>query len=483
VSHSAGHSGAGLAGAGLSGAGLAGAGEAMRAALRGARVVVVGLGASGRAAALLVKGLGAEVVATDAAPRAAIESAAASMEAAGIGLALGGHDSAGLERADLVVVSPGVPTFAALEAAEARGAVVIGEIELATRLVDLPVIAITGSNGKSTTTTLVGDLLRAAGKRPFVGGNLGDPPAAMVPRPGGPTALEHDVLVLEISSFQAERMPLLRARSAAILNITPNHLDRYDYFASYCNAKGNVFASQTGDDLSVIPANDLDCERQASRSGGRVVRIGELDKGVLVGFDRDRIVDGLGGGTYERSTIVLAGDHNAFNVCAALALVAPFGVSPEIAAAVLARFRGLPHRLALVRDVDGVRHYDDSKGTSVGAAVAAIRGLHEHKIVLIAGGRDKMGSYAPLFEALRERGRGAVLIGEAAPRLAAELAGACPLTRAESMEEAVRAAQVLAVPGDAVLLSPCCASFDMFRDYKHRGDAYVQAVHALETTS
>jgi UDP-N-acetylmuramoylalanine--D-glutamate ligase len=459
--------------------GLAASGDVFAEALRGARVVVVGLGASGRAAAHLAKGLGATVVGTDAAKRETIAAAASELEGAGIDLALGGHDAAGLDRADLVVVSPGVPRFAALDAAAARGAPVIGEIELATRLLPVPVIAITGSNGKSTTTTLVGDLLRAAGKRPFVGGNLGDPPAAIVPRPGGPSSLQHDVLVLEISSFQAERIPLFRARAAGLLNLTPNHLDRYDDYQAYCDAKGNLFANQRGDDVTVIPANDPDCERQASRSAGRVVRFGEVDKGVLVGFDRERIVDGLGDATYDRSIIRLAGDHNALNVCAALALVSPFGVAPDVVRGVLADFRGLPHRLAFVREVDGVRHYDDSKGTSVGAAVAAIRGLHEHKIVLIAGGRDKMGSYAPLAEALRERGRGAVLIGEGAARLDAELAGACPLVRAGSMEEAVRAAQALGIAGDAVLLSPCCSSFDMFRDYKHRGDAYVEAVNAL----
>lgn len=468
--------------------GLDASGPRFATALRGARVVVVGLGASGRAAALLAKGLGADVVGTDAAPRASLEAAATELSSAGVALALGGHDAAGLDRADLVVVSPGVPALPALAAAQARGAVVIGEIELATRLLALPVIAITGSNGKSTTTTLVGDLLRAAGRRPFVGGNLGDPPAAIVPRPAlpgalGVSSLECDVLVLEISSFQAERIPHLRPRSAAILNLTPNHLDRYDGYASYCDAKGNVLANQSGDDLTVIPAGDPDCERQAARSAGQIVRLGETAEGILVGYDRERIVDGLGGATYDRAAIRLAGDHNALNVCAALALIAPFGVRPDVVRGVLAEFRGLPHRLAFVRDLDGVRHYDDSKGTSVGAAVAAIRGLHEQRIVLIAGGRDKMGSYAPLFEALRERGRGAVLIGEAADRLDKELQGACPLVRAGTMEEAVRAAQQLAVSGDAVLLSPCCSSFDMFRDYKHRGDEYVRVVNKLESAS
>jgi UDP-N-acetylmuramoylalanine--D-glutamate ligase len=456
---------------------LAGAtGEALRRGLLGARVVVVGLGASGSAAAVLCRRLGAEVVGTDAAPREKL-ARAAELETAGVTLVLGGHDGAGLETADLVVISPGVPSFAGLVAAEARGVPVIGEIELATRLLpDVPAIAITGSNGKSTTTTLVGELLGAAGKRPFVGGNLGDPPAAIVPGPDGASP-PHDVLVLEISSFQAERMPLARPRAAALLNLSPNHLDRYDGYQAYADAKGNLFANQRAEDVAVIPADDPDCERQARRGSGRIVRFGPLNADIT--YDRDRIVDAARGWSFDRRHIRLAGDHNAMNVCAALALVSPWIERREPIDAVLAGFQGLPHRLAYVREVDGVRFYDDSKGTSVGAAVAAIRGLHEAKVVLVAGGRDKMGSYDPLVEALRDRGRGAVLIGEAADRLAASLDGAVPLARAASMEEAVHAARRLAQPGDAVLLSPACSSFDMFRDYKHRGDAFVDAVRAL----
>ncbi len=452
-------------------------GEALRRELVSARVVVVGLGASGSAAARLCRRLGAKVTGTDAAPRAGLGQAADALEALGVGLALGGHDGAGLEAADLIVISPGVPSFPALAAAEARGVPVIGEIELATRLLpDVPVVAITGSNGKSTTTTLVGKLLAAAGKRPFVGGNLGDPPAAIVPGPGeaGPP---HDVLVLEVSSFQAERVPMLRPRAAALLNLSANHLDRYDGYQAYADAKGNLFVNQDGEDIAVIPTDDPDCERQARRGHGRIVRFGPLVGDVT--FDRDRILDLARGGSFDRSTIRLAGDHNAMNVCAALALVAPWVSDGEVVARVLATFQGLPHRLAFVREIGGVRFYDDSKGTSVGAAVAATRGLHEEKIVLVAGGRDKMGSYEPLAAALRERGRGAVLIGEAADRIASALEGVVPVARAASMEEAVAAARRLATAGDAVLLSPTCSSFDMFRDYKHRGDAFVDAVTAL----
>jgi UDP-N-acetylmuramoylalanine--D-glutamate ligase len=456
------------------------AGGDLRAALPGARVVVVGLGKSGVAAAALCRGLGAEVVGTDAAGPDRLADAVASLTAAGVELALGGHAAAGLERADLIVISPGVPSFPELAGAEGRGVPVIGEIELATRLLPgVPVIAITGSNGKSTTTTLVGELLAGAGIRAFVGGNLGDPPAAIVPRPGGPTAIEHEVLVLEISSFQAERVPLLRPRAAALLNLSPNHLDRYDSYQAYADAKGNLFVRQQGDDLAVIPAGDEPCEAQARRGSGRVVRFGPLADGADVGFDRDRIEDRRSGFAIARRAIALAGDHNALNVCAALALTSPWVADHAVLTEVLSRFRGLPHRVALVAEVDGRTFYDDSKGTSVGAAVAAIRGLPEDRVVLIAGGRDKMGSYQPLVDAMRARGRAAILIGEAADRIAEALGDAVPIERAGSMEEAVAAAAARAQPGDAVLLSPACSSFDMFRDYKHRGDAFVDAVTAI----
>ena len=450
----------------------------------GKRAVVIGLGRSGVAAAQLLRRLGAEVVGTDASALDGLSAEARALTSAGVRLAAGGHRDAGLEAAEVVVVSPGVPAFPELVAAEARGASVIGEIELATRLArSVPVVAITGSNGKSTTTLLVGELLRAAGKRPFVGGNLGDPPSEIVS--AGPARTEApEAWVLEVSSFQAERMPRFHPKAAALLNLSPNHLDRYDGFEAYARAKGNLFVNQTSDDIAVVPSSDERCLREAMRGGARIVRFGSADDASCdFAFTATEIVDRTRGRSFPRSAIGLAGTHNAANVCAALALVSPFELSLGTIAEVLAGFRGLAHRIAFVAEVSGVRYYDDSKGTNVGASVAAIRGLAENKVVLVAGGRDKMGSYEPLTEALAERGRGAVLIGEAADRIAEALGDAVPIVRASSMNEAVERARDLAVAGDAVLLSPACSSFDMFRDYEHRGDAFVEAVHALATPS
>jgi UDP-N-acetylmuramoylalanine--D-glutamate ligase len=448
--------------------------------LAGARVVVVGLGRSGVAAARAAKRAGASVVGTDDAKLEALGPGAQALPSEGIELVAGGHTHVDFGAADLVVISPGVPSFAALDEAERNGTRVIGEIELAARLLpDVPSIAITGSNGKSTTTTLVGELCQALGKSIFVGGNLGTPPCEILLETPVP---RHDWLVLEISSFQAERIPTYRPRSAALLNVSDNHLDRYEGFDQYVQAKGNLFVHQLPSDVAVVPADDARCIEQARRGQGRVLGFGPASSGADYAFDRETIFDRPRGLTYARKDMLVAGDHNAQNVCAALALVSPLAPDPDVVRRVLATFAGLPHRIVRVATKSGVTYYDDSKGTNVGAVVAAIRGLSEDKIVLIAGGRDKLGAYDPLVSALRDRGRAAVLIGEAADRIAAAIGDVVPVHRAGSMEEAVALSARAAQRGDAVLLSPACSSSDMFKDYKDRGDRFVAAARALDST-
>lgn len=430
--------------------------------LSGKRVVVVGLGISGIAACKMLVARGAKVVGTDAKTSVA--------PIPGVELVLGGHDGARLDEADLVVVSPGVPMFPALEKAEKKGVRIWGEVELAVQaLADPkpPVIAIGGTNGKSTTTTLIGELLAAAGKKVFVGGNLGEPLAAHVGE-------RFDVVVLEVSSFQLERIESFRARVSVLLNITPDHLDRYPSEQAYADAKGNAFVRQQASDLAVVPVRDDVCLAQARRGAGSVVTFGP---GGDVSVTDDAVLDGEH--AYPRSAIALQGGHNALNVAAALAAVRPFGVDAKVARKVLAELAGLAHRMVFVRERSSVRYYDDSKGTNVGASVTAVRGMRETKVVLIAGGKDKGGSYEPLADAMRERGRAAVLIGEATPLVARALDGVVPIATATDMTDAVRKAADLAAPGDAVLLSPACSSFDMFKDYKERGDVFVRAVMEL----
>jgi UDP-N-acetylmuramoylalanine--D-glutamate ligase len=440
--------------------------------LSGKQVVVVGLGVSGVAAARLCLRRGARVVANDGRPRDALSDDACDLERLGARIVAGGHAGVRMDEADIVVVSPGVPPLAEIAAAEDKGVVVWGEVELAVRsmLHPAPVVAVGGTNGKSTTTSLAGAFLAAHGLRAFVGGNLGEPLAEHADE-------RFDVVVLEVSSFQTERLDRFRPHVSALLNISEDHLDRYRGLEEYARAKGNAFLRQSASDWAVVPFGDALCMRQAHRGSAHIVTFGpggDLDVGD------EAVVDRRTGEAFARADIALTGRHNSFNVAAAIACVRPFGVAEEAIRRVLREFRGLPHRTVLVAEVRGVAFYDDSKGTNVGAAVAALEGLGEAKAVLIAGGREKGGSYRPLVETLVRKGRAAVLIGEAADRIAHAIGDRVPVRRAASMNEAVRIGASMARAGDAVLLSPACSSFDMFRDYKHRGDEYERAVRELE---
>jgi UDP-N-acetylmuramoylalanine--D-glutamate ligase len=346
---------------------------------------------------------------------------------------------------------------------------VIGELELAARHIAAPLVAIGGTNGKSTTTTLVGELLRASDRRVFVGGNLGTPACEAA-------SGEWDLVVLEVSSFQLERAPTFRPRVSVLLNVTEDHLDRYSSFLEYADAKGNAFVNQTEQDLALVPAGDLECERQARRGRGRLAFFGGRGDYAV---EKRTIVERWTGERFDLTKTRLFGRHNHENAAAALACARELAVSAEVARQALRDFVPLPHRMALVDEFGGVRFYDDSKGTNVGAAVTALLGLSEAKGVLIAGGRDKMGSYEPLVRALAERGRAVVVLGEAAERIREAVADRVPLQQVETMQQAVETAFRLARPGDAVLLSPACSSFDMFQGYAERGERFAEAVRML----
>lgn len=430
------------------------------------RVIVIGLGKSGIAAAKLCKERGASVVGTDSAPLEKLPPGAAEL---GIELKAGGHDGVRFESADLVVVSPGVPALPELERAEHAGVEVIGELELASRFVTAPIVAVGGTNGKSTTTTLIGVLLRAAGRHVFVGGNLGTPAAEAAGQ-------AFDAVVLEVSSFQLERAPTFHPRVSLLLNVTEDHLDRYPSFTAYAEAKGNAFVNQVQGDIAVVPFGDAITEEQARRGRGELVTFGQAGDYAVADA---AVLEAESGERFDLGSSRLHGRHNFENAAAAIAAVRALGVDPEAVRDGLAEFEPLPHRMALVRELSGVRFYDDSKGTNVGASVTALQGLTEPRGVLIAGGRDKQGSYAPLVEALRARGRAVVLLGEAAPKIFDAIGGALPVEHADGMDDAVRRAFRLAKPGDAVLLSPACSSFDMFKSYAERGDRFSAAVQAL----
>lgn len=491
--------------------------------LMGKRVVVVGLGKSGHAATVFCAGEGASVVVSDMRPLAELGAQLDPLikQGARVTLRPGPQTPEVFAGADLVVVSPGVPQLGVLDEVAARGVEVIGELELASRFTAVPILAVGGTNGKSTTTTLLAELLSAAGLRTFAGGNLGTPLCEALDAEGAPPRF--DALVVEVSSFQLERVSQFKPKISVLLNASEDHLDRYPNFEAYVSAKGNSFLRQAPRDVAVIPYGDEAIEQQAKRGMARRVTfdsaaavagrchssVGEgAERGAESGTGRDDSADrgsegGGGGGSTSQAdySVVLApklgvlerasgelfslqdadlhGAHNASNAAAAIAAARAFGVGADAIRAGLARFRGLPHRMQLVGALGGVTFYDDSKATNVGSAVTALLGLSEPRAVLIAGGRDKQGSYEPLIAALERKGRALVVMGEASELIAYAAGNRVPLHRAADLPTAVRLAHSLAQAGDAVLLSPACSSFDMFQSYHERGVRFAEAVAAL----
>jgi UDP-N-acetylmuramoylalanine--D-glutamate ligase len=429
-------------------------------------IAVVGLGKSGQAAARLCSERGARVVGLDARAR---EQLPAAVHTLGIELRLGEHIPDYFADVDAVIVSPGVPQLSLLDQVEERGVPVIGELELASRFIDVPIIAVGGTNGKSTTTMLTASILAATGEPVFAGGNLGEPACSAVGQAGG-------YCVLEVSSFQLERVPTFCPKVSLLLNISEDHLDRYPDFEAYAAAKGNAFVHQQPEDFAVYPTFDRQCERQVARGHAARIRFG---KGGEYTVEGRQLTEVSSGHALDLSGVRVHGRHNLDNLAAAVAATRALGVSWHVIERGLDAFEPLPHRMQLVTQYAGLNFYDDSKATNVGAAVTAVRGLSEERCVLIAGGRDKLGSYEPLVDALQQRGRALVLLGEAADAIAVAASGKVRCERAQSMEEAVRLATELAQPGDAVLLSPACSSFDMFSSYAERGRAFADAVNSL----
>jgi UDP-N-acetylmuramoylalanine--D-glutamate ligase len=440
--------------------------------LAGKKVLVVGLGRSGLAAARMCRERGARVTVTDL----RVDPPGLDTLPADVARELGRHDERSFVGADVIVLSPGVPPLHQVVAARAAGVTVTGELELASRFVSATLVAITGTNGKSTTTSLTGDILAATGRPTFVGGNLGVPLAEAV---GTPAAGAGGICVVEASSFQLETVEHFRPLVSVLLNITADHLDRYADLEAYAVAKTRIFAAQGASDFAVINEDDAMVERltrglssrRLSLSTRRPLREG----GWIEGDSLCLRLPGAELEHYPAQPPGLIGRHNQENALASLLAARLAGATHQQALQVLMAFRPLAHRMELVAEVDGVAFFDDSKGTNVGAVVAALSGF-PRPVVLIAGGRDKGGAYEPLARAMKDVGRGAVVIGEAATRIATALSPVVPVERAATMEEAVQRAAALARPGDAVVLSPACSSFDMFRNYEHRAQVFRAAV-------
>jgi len=451
-------------------------GPVYRRWLAGRTVSVVGLARSGVAAARLVHRLGGRVLASDSSPLAALPAEVRQLAHDGVSLWAGGHPPAAFENAELVVLSPGVPlTLPALAPVKARGVPVIGELELAWRVMEADFIAVTGTNGKTTTTTLTGELLNRDVRPTLVGGNIGTPLSS-----GALEFPAHGIVVAEVSSFQLETTALFRPRVAALLNITPDHLDRHGSFDEYVEAKARVFANQTAADCTVLNRDDPVAAGLAARVAGRVLwfsRRAPLEHGV---FLRDGWIVAQLNGHVEPicpvAEITLRGQHNVENVLAATACALWTGRAPEAIRHAIGTFRGVAHRIERVKDERGVIFYNDSKGTNVASTIKAIESFTE-PVILIAGGKGKGQDFGPLGHAARGRVRHAVLIGEDRDKLRGPLAAAgVAIEAAPTMEDAVRLARAAARVGDVVLLSPACASFDMFENFEHRGEVFKAAV-------
>jgi UDP-N-acetylmuramoylalanine--D-glutamate ligase len=450
--------------------------------VKGRKSLVLGAGKSGVASAKFLADRGAIVALHDKKDVASWSDAAKGLkESHNVGLISGEMPSWLLDQIDLVVISPGVPTNTIpARYVDRKDGEVIGEVELAYRFMKGRIVGITGSNGKTTTTTLIGELLKDSGIETQVGGNIGTPLLTLAE-----SSTDATWTVVELSSFQLETIKDFRPNVAICLNVTPNHLDRYESFTDYAAVKHRIFMNQTADDVAVLNADDpitAGWERGLKANVNFFSVQRELDKGL---FLRESDLVCRSGGKEKilttRGEIFLRGLHNVENVLAGLAAGLACGASPESMRMTIASFKGVEHRIEFVAEIEGVRFYNDSKATSVDAASKALEALEDNggKTVLIMGGRGKNAPYAPLVPLIETSVRHLVLIGEDAENIEAQLAGHVPMSRAGSMQDAVAKGFASAKAGDAVLLAPACASFDMFTSFEERGKVFKEAVGAL----
>lgn len=452
--------------------------------LNGRRVLVVGLARTGVSVSRFLLEQGARVVGADVKAGEDLGAAVRELAQQGCLLRLGAHGQRDFLDAELIVVSPGVPlTLAPLEEARRAGIPVIGDVELVFRHLPCPVVGITGTNGKTTTVSLVHAMLRKAGVPHWFGGNIGQPLADFLIRDSAVRGSEAPRLVLmELSSFQLEGIARFRPWIAAWTNLSEDHLDRYPDMQAYAEAKARIFENQTAGDFAIVPARDQWLDAIRGRLKARLLRFGlEAAPQAEVRMEAGRIrfrLNGASEESYPTERVRLPGRHNLENLMVALAAARLCGVSPAAVQEVMEEFQGLEHRLEFVGAREEVRFYNDSKGTTVSSVERALEAFSD-PVLLIAGGKDKGGSYASLREPLRQHVRRLFLIGQAAARMQGELNGACEVVRPADLRSAVREAWEDARPGEIVLLSPACSSFDMFRDYEDRGRQFKRWVQEI----
>jgi UDP-N-acetylmuramoylalanine--D-glutamate ligase len=447
--------------------------------LDGSKVTVVGLGVTGRALVPFLTAHGAKVTVSDSRQAHELPSEVERIAPYAPRLDLGGHSECVFTTADLIIISPGVPlTIPSLVAARERGIPILGELELAFRHLKKPMVAITGSNGKSTTVELTAHLLRSGGISAYVAGNIGKPLVQYVME-----GQQEQVVVVEASSFQLETVDTFRPEWGIFLNVSPDHLDRYPDLEAYATAKAALFGKQRSEDMAILNLDDdlvSHFSRQIKSRLRFFSRTKTVDRGAFVqggaivlaeNGDRDKVF---------LRNVHLKRRHNLENVMAALLVAHDLGVSVENMEKGLDTFTALPHRMQFVTRIKGVDYYDDSKGTNVGAVVEALRGL-DQPVVLILGGRDKNSDFRILNQPIKEKARAVIILGEAKEAIHRAVTGVAPTYLVHDLKEAVRTSCELAQEGDAVLLSPACASFDMFQNYAHRGRVFQELVRELES--
>ena len=453
--------------------------------LGGKKALVLGAGKSGVEAAQFLAKRGAVVALHDQKEiESWSESARLLKPTHNVGLMSGQLPSWLLDQIDLVVISPGVPTNTIpARYVDRKDGEVIGEVELAYRYVKGRIVGITGSNGKTTTTALIGELLKNAGIKTQVGGNIGTPLLSLTE-----TATDDGWTVVELSSFQLETIKDFRPNVAICLNVTPNHLDRYDSFQDYALAKHRIFMNQTADDVAILNADDPITASWKPGLKANVVMfsvVREIEEGLFLrGNELICRANGKEKVLTTRDEIFLRGLHNVENVLAAFGAGLACGASPESMRETVRLFKGVEHRIEFVTEIGGVKFYNDSKATSVDATSKALEALKsdEGKTILILGGRGKNAPYAPLIDLIESSVRSLILIGEDADNIESQLSGHAEINRAESLDDAVAKGFGTAKSGDSVLLAPACASFDMFKSYEERGDVFKAAVHRLSQT-
>jgi len=440
--------------------------------------LVVGLARSGVSAANLLHKLGANVTVTDEKGEETLSDNVKKLEK-GISLKLNGHDSVNINGIDLTIISPGVPWDSPfLNKIREKGIRIMSEVEFAFQQLQAPFIAITGTNGKTTTTTLTGEMLKRGGKKVFVGGNIGNPLCEEVLNGG-----KSELVLSEISTFQMEGSETFKPYISAILNITPDHLDRHESMDEYIELKKRVFINQDENDYMILNLDDEITAGFSTEVRGKKVffsRLKEVENGAFV--REDKIIfknDGREETVCSLKDLKLIGVHNIENTLASVAISGICGISGKIMRDVISEFKGIKHRMELVREIRGIRFINDSKGTNVGATVKSLQSFNE-PIILIAGGKDKGSDYLPLKGLIEDRVKFLILIGDAKKKIAKNLNGFKNRIEADTLENAVKEGYKRAKSGDIVLLSPACASFDMFRDYEDRGEQFKEIVNGLK---